>query len=458
MCIVLSCTRDGLGMPGTLMKITGVPCMGQNQPDFTLAVACVALRFASVPAGRRPWPFCRRSAGGTRALPRPRSRDPYLDNVKLIGVLLVVVGHFWTAQRDDQTVAAAYLLLYLFHMPVFVLVAGLLAPKGDLTAPRLQGLAAGLVVPYLIFQTGYEVGEDWLGRNEGFDLLAPPWLMWFLAALVCWRLMAPVLSRIRGAFPVAVTVSLVGGTTTADDLALAQVLGFLPFFVLGLQLRRDDLDRLRAPTLRPLAAAVLLGGAVAAWFAVPHIDMEWLYWRSSYSELGVGLLEGAAIRAALLAVALLLTAAFLALVPGRRFPLTAWGERTMYAYLLHGFPILALTAAGFFEMRVMSSPVGGVFTAAAAVALALALMSDPVRRATQPLVEPRLGRLWRTEAPAWPEEARLERRRTWLRRRPQRVPDHVEHAHRATVDVTESDPRCRVGAAVGLDHPGTKLR
>jgi hypothetical protein len=44
-----------------------------------------------------------------------------------------------------------------------------------------------------------------------------------------------------------------------------------------------------------------------------------------------------------------------------------------------------------------------------------------------------------------------------LRRRPQRVTDHVEHAHRATVDVTESDPRCRVGAAVGLDHPGTRL-
>lgn len=374
--------------------------------------------------------------------PTPRVRDPYLDNVKLIGVVLVVVGHFWTALRAEPSVASAYLLLYLFHMPVFVLMAGMLSSTGRLTSRRLQRLAAGLVAPYLVFQALYELGEEWLGRNDGFDLLGPPWLMWFLAALICWRLMAPVITRTRGALPLAVAVSLAGGLTTADDLALAQVLGLLPFFVLGLQLRRSHLELLRSHAPRPLAVATFAVAGVACWYALPRIDMEWIYWRSSYSELGVSFLEGAAIRTGLLLAAVVLTAAFLVLVPGRRAWFTTLGPRTMYAYLLHGFVILALTGAGFFDLPALRSPVGGVFAAITATGLALWLMSDQVRRWAEPLVEPTLDRLWNR-----PSAQIL-----------QGVAHDVENAHVSAVDDSAAYPRDRVGAAVALHHPGVQMR
>lgn len=369
-------------------------------------------------------------------------RDPFLDNVKLVGVVLVVIGHFWTALRADTGVATAYLLLYLFHMPVFVLLAGMTSSTGDLTGPALQRLVAGLAVPYLLFQSLYEVGEELLGRNDGFDLLGPPWLMWFLVALLCWRLLAPVLARLRAAVPIAVVVSLAGGATSADDLALAQVLGLLPFFVLGLRLDRADLEWLRRPALRPVALAVFAVAAAACWYAVPRIEMEWIYWRSSYSELGVSFLAGAAIRGGMLLAALVLTGAFLALVPGRRSWFTTLGSRTMYAYLLHGFVILALTGAGFFDLPGLRTPLGGAVAAVAAAGLALWLMSDGVRRRTERWVEPSLDWLWRR-----PSAQTVDR-----------VPHDVEHAHIAAVDDAAAYPRDRVGAAVGLHHPGLLIR
>ena len=110
--------------------------------------------------------------------------------------------------------------------------------------------------------------------------------------------------------------------------------------------------------------------------------------------------------------------------------------------LLHGFIVLAVTGSGLFENDWARSPLGLVVITSAAGALAVALMSDPVCRWTRPLVEPRVDWLWR-DGSAEPSHG---------------VADDVEHAHRALVDRIDVEPRHRVGAAIGLHHPGVKLR
>ncbi len=376
-------------------------------------------------------------------MPVVSARDPYLDNVKFLAMVLVVVGHFWTALRGEHLVASAYLLLYLFHMPVFVFLAGLTASTGTISERRLRGLVTGIAVPYLLFQTAYEVAGSWLVGERELDLLAPPWLMWFLAALFVWRLTAPIWGRLRGGVGIAVAISLVGGLTSAADLALAQVLGLLPFFVLGLKLDRVHLHRLARPVLRVPATVVFGAAAVACWTLVPRVDMEWIYWRSSYDQLGVGLTEGAVARAGLLVVALVLSAAFLILVPRRRYWFTRLGERTMYAYLLHGFTVLTATTFGLFDRPVLTTLPGLVVLTVAAAGFACLLMSGPVRRAWQPVVEPTLDWLWRPE----PAVASGER-----------VPDHVEDLDAAGLDVRHGNPRDRIGAPIDLDHPRLLIR
>lgn len=352
-------------------------------------------RTAAPPAtGDRPGRSDRESGGAAR-------REPLLDNAKVLTILLVVVGHAWNNLRDLPLVEGGYLLLYLFHMPVFVLVTGYLSRGSTtLTPDRAQRVVGDLVVPYLLFQTGYGVLADLAGIEPARPgLVSPSWLMWFLAALACWRLSAPIWQHMRAPVAVAVAVSLAGGATTAGTLALTQVLGLLPFFVLGLCLRPGHLHRLRTPAVRGASAVVLAAAAVACCLLAPVSDqtMEWVYWRSSYAELGVGLLEGSLVRLGLLAAGLVLAAAFLTLVPWRETWFTRLGAHTMYAYLLHGLLVLVTLGLGLFALA-EARPLVGVPAVTGGAALgAWLLMSRPVRRVMRPVVQPDVRALWRSD-------------------------------------------------------------
>jgi fucose 4-O-acetylase-like acetyltransferase len=332
-------------------------------------------------------------------IPSPeRLRDPLLDNAKVIAVVLVVVGHTWNNLRDLVPVEGAYLLLYLFHMPLFVLVTGYLSRGStSLTPSRAQRIVGDLVVPYLVFQSGYGVLASLAGIEPAQPgLVTPSWMMWFLAALACWRVTAPVWTHLRAPVLVAVAVSLVGGMTSEGALALTQVLGLLPFFVVGLCLRPHHLEWLRAPRVRAAAAGVLALAAGACLVRAPLSDreMEWVYWRSSYAQLGVGWLEGGLVRLGLLLAGLLLAAAFLALAPRRRLWFTPAGAHTMYAYLLHGLVVLAALALGLFDLATANPLLGVPVTTGAAVLTAWLLMSRPVRHVMRPVVQPDVSALW----------------------------------------------------------------
>ncbi len=173
---------------------------------------------------------------------RSTSRDPFFDNAKLLLVMLVVIGHAWTLLPDTPTASPTYFALYAFHVPAFVLVTGYLSRGFTFTRRNLHKLVTTLVVPYLVFETllalfRTTVGGETLGSTLYLD---PHWPMWYLAVLFTWRLLTPLLKRIRHPLPVAVVVSLLGGLYGGDTLDLARAMGLLPFFVAGLTMRREQ--------------------------------------------------------------------------------------------------------------------------------------------------------------------------------------------------------------------------
>ncbi|RFU88499.1 hypothetical protein DY218_01405 [Streptomyces triticagri] len=323
--------------------------------------------------------------------PRP-DRDPFFDNAKFLLVVLVVVGHNWAQLvRDMDTVKAAYTVVYLFHMPAFILLCGLFSRGFTGTGPQIRALISRVLVPYLLFTVAYKALYV-LVSGDDFTLMPaqPTYLLWFLMALFLWRITAPVWRAVRYPVAVSVLISLAAGLTGIGyQLALPRVLMFLPWFVLGMQLRPEHFRRLRTRAMRQCAPVVLLAALGGAYLLAPRINANWLYMKADHTELHTGSLVYLAIRLGLFALSGALIVAFFALVPARRTTFTALGAVTMFPFLVHGLLVQAGKAYGVYEDLGRLGATAAVLLALFGFALTVVLSSTPVRRVLRPVVEPR---------------------------------------------------------------------
>ncbi|WP_023588705.1 acyltransferase family protein [Streptomyces thermolilacinus] len=332
-------------------------------------------------------------------------RDPFFDNAKYLAIVLVAVGHAWEpVMEGSRATRALYMLVYAFHMPAFVIISGYFSRSFAGRPEQLRRLVGGVLVPYLAFEVAYTLYRRWAedAPQQAFSLTDPFYLTWFLLALFVWRLSAPLWRALRYPLPVAVTVAALASLTPriAADLDLQRVLQFLPFFVLGLSLREEHFRMVRARAVRLAAVPVAVAAVVGAYAVAPHVRMGWFYRNTSAQELEYAWWAGPLATVVLGAVALVLTAAFLAWVPSRRTWFTVLGAGSICGYLLHGFAVKALQYWNLVDAyAVLATPAGRVgLTVAAAVAVTL-MCTPPVRRALRWVTEPRLEWAFRRGAP-----------------------------------------------------------
>ncbi|GAA0494401.1 acyltransferase family protein [Streptomyces olivaceiscleroticus] len=340
-------------------------------------------------------------------------RDPFFDNAKLLAMVLVVAGHAWQPLKDSHAVWSAYLFLYMFHMPLFIVISGYFSRSFVLKPEQGKRLLTGVALPYLVFETAYTLyGNVVDGRHNDLSLLSPWYLTWFLAALFVWRLTAPVWRAMHPylAVGLAFAVALIGAATSVSGiLNLDRVLQFLPFFVIGLVLRPEHWQLLRARWVRIASVPVLVAGAAFAYWAKGRMTAQWAMHNHSWGELHVSWPIGVAMVLGTTLCSLVLSAAFLALVPRRRTWFTSLGAGTLCAYLLHGFFVRTAAWKGWFDAAFWHTPAGELAVTVFGVALALILTSAPVRRFFRPVMEPRMDwafrmPLARRQAPARPAE------------------------------------------------------
>ncbi|MDF9714535.1 acyltransferase family protein [Nocardioides sp. ChNu-153] len=317
------------------------------------------------------------------------SRDPWLDNAKMLLVTSVVVGHVLAVLTvPDPFRDHLYDALYVVHMPAFLLVTGYLSRRAGWTRRHLGSLLTTMVVPYVVFSLllwGLRRAHTGEGTEERL-LLEPFWAMWFLAALVVWRLATPLLRAHPLVVPASVVVALTAPAWSLDVLALERVLQFLPFFVVGLHARREWLERLHQPLARVLAVLALLG----VWAATAHLDRwagtEWLFNDHAYAELGVDFSAGVATRAMLLALSFAGALAVLALVPTGQRWFTALGARSMTVYLAHTLVVQAVQ----YDELLADLDAGPALLAGVVLgtAVAIGLATPPAVRALRWFVDP----------------------------------------------------------------------
>ena len=318
------------------------------------------------------------------------SRDPWFDNAKMALVTLVVVGHSLVMIKAGSPFTEhLYDFIYAWHMPAFVLVTGYLSRNFDYTRTRLWSLVRGLVVPYIIVEGALAVFRHLVGGEDFHDLwLVPHWPMWFLPALFFWRLLTPPLRRLGpAAIAVALGASLVGGFIDIDYLDLRRILGFLPFYAIGLCLTPATLERLRDTRVRVVAVLALVGVWVATGFTAQVGETHWFLYSYTYAHLDhqAPLLV---VRAAVLALGAVGAFSVLALVPRRDGWFTRMGAASLVVYLCHGFVVKAFGYSPYDVWARAHLAVGLPLTIAGAVAVALVLGSRWVAGRLEKAVDP----------------------------------------------------------------------
>ncbi|SCK15725.1 Fucose 4-O-acetylase [Streptomyces sp. SceaMP-e96] len=356
------------------------------------------------PAGPPATPA--RHPAGTSGEPAPpapaKQRDAFFDNAKYLAIVLVAIGHAWAPYyHGHRTAASLYLFVYAFHMPAFTVISGYFSRSFDMRRDRLQRLLTGVAVPFVIFQTTFALFRYWGGDTESFTLsMLDPWfLTWFLAALFIWRLTAPLWRIVRWPVPLALAIA-VGASVSPDigtEFDLQRVLQFLPFFVLGMCLKAEHFSLVRRWPVRIAAVPVLAGALVFAYWAVPRMNDAWFYHTDSAENLGAPWWIGALMQPAMFGCSLVLTACFLAWVPGRRMWCTALGAGTLYGYLLHGFLAKGSRWWGWYDAGWVHTPWGAAVVTFIGGAVVTLLCTTPVQRVFRFAMEPKMRWAFRAE-------------------------------------------------------------
>ncbi|MCT2590473.1 acyltransferase family protein [Streptomyces sp. N2-109] len=333
-----------------------------------------------------------------------KQRDPFFDNAKYLTILLVGIGHAWDPLRaDSRSAEALYYVVYTFHMPAFIIISGYLSRSFTGRPGQLQRLVTGVVVPYLVFETVYTFFMRWADNPEReFSYQQPGFALWFLVALFVWRITTPLWKSMRWPVPVSLAVALGASVTPSigEDLNLMRVFQFLPFFVLGLQLRPEHFEIAKRRSMRVAAVPVSVLTLVFAYWAVPRMDKAWFLHDKSAEEMGVPSWVGATMYLALFGCAIVLTACFLAWVPRRRMWFTALGGGTLYAYLLHIYPIKLSREFDWYEMDWVDHPFSRVLITLIAMAMMTVLCTTFVQRLFRPVLEPKMEWFFKEDAVA----------------------------------------------------------
>ena len=268
---------------------------------------------------------------------RGGERIALFDNIKGILIILVVLGHVaHPVHNANPVLSAAFDIIYLFHMPLFVFMSGLFA-KGAFRGGRLN---VDRILSFLALGFAFQLA---LALVNGSTLtpariLAFTSAPWYLISMAYWYALTPVLSRLgaRRGMALSLAASLLWGMIDLSSgfLAISRTVAFLPCFALGYYL--DPRDILRVRTWRGAPYAVAIALAIAAVRMADPDAHEWffpmVYGDNPYERgLAIGVIQ----KLTALGVAGAFSVALIRLTPERRCMLTTLGRRTLQVYVLH---------------------------------------------------------------------------------------------------------------------------
>ena len=233
----------------------------------------------------------------------------------------------------------------MFHMPLFVFISGRFSHIHDRTKYK-RGIIR-LLETYIVFQlirTLFSI-KFFGGKLSTTCLTTPNWILWYLVALIYWRLMIYFLPErwLLNRKIVLITtfcISLAAGfIPIGNPFVVQRTLTFLPFFTLGYYSTSFDIRKYINKIPIILSIAVL----ICSWcllFFMFNKDLSFIhhgsipYWANSFSHT----MKRFFARCVFLPYSILLGAMVIRIIPNNTI-LARWGNVTMFIYIYHSFVV-----------------------------------------------------------------------------------------------------------------------
>ena len=175
--------------------------------------------------------------------------------------------------------------------------------------------------------------------NRKFILpILPDSSMWYLYALIIWRLFLPIATRIRFIIPISIFISLLMNVVPIGvDSGTEQTIKYFPFFLIGYYTQTYHIKKLRLFG-RIKCSIVLFAVAllILAIFWISNIDITENILFVHSENLGIKTFLG---RCLSIAFGIIICLSLLIILPDKKFHLSVIGKNTLLIYLLHYMPL-----------------------------------------------------------------------------------------------------------------------
>lgn len=314
-------------------------------------------------------------------------RHGHIDALKGAGILLVVFGHLIEKpSANSMVLQMVYIDIYSFHMPLFVFLAGIFA-RESLKGCDYRKIVWTLFFPLVVFQAIY-LAVGWMTGWYSYSAFTPYWILWFIASMIGWRILLPLLASPAGLLVALGGAVLVGyDGTVGYALSASRTIYFLPFFVLGhlYGLPLVETAKKHRLVFACIFAATML--VVTLWWQ-HGLDGSALTGSRDYGSAPPSSAFHGLARFLLIGLGLAALIGFSAVIPRRSTVLEWLGERSLSIYLLHGLAVMVLVSAGVLDLIPQPLLLPALVVFAALIAAAAALFDRPLRRIFSPPAAP----------------------------------------------------------------------
>ena len=197
------------------------------------------------------------------------ARSRKWDILKFFLVFLVVLGHaaeFFKAKSDFMN--TLLLLIYSFHMPLFIFISGLFSKK-TINEKRYSKLAGYLAMFFAlkIFEFSYKLLA---GGTPSFRLLSEGGSPWFMLALFSFNLITIAIRNFSPEYilPFSIILACAAGYASdiGDYLVLSRTIVFFPFFYAGYCLEPKQVENFCKDKNKKIISAVILVATTVIFF------------------------------------------------------------------------------------------------------------------------------------------------------------------------------------------------